>query len=476
MTKNQRLSTLVVVITFLFLIAYNNSSLACSSFKLQKGDGLVYGHNLNQGDIGVPGILFINKRGMFKKGRTWSELTTKDHVNPSRYSWISRYGSVTFNNFGRDLPDGGMNESGLFVWEMSDDIEYPKDESLPKISQMGWMQYMLDMCSTVDEAVQCAYDFEIDGWGWHYFIGDAEGNTAAISFIKGEVVIQMNEEMPVPGLFNTPYERELELLKYYKGYGGQYDIDLNNSKVPRFVKTAVMINNYKSIENIVDYGLMMLDQLKVDDVPEWSILCDVRKMQIHFKTRINPKIKTLSFSDLDFSNKGPVLVLNMDVEEGGDVADRLHPYSNQKMKAFYEDFMLPIIPDEFFTSGGMNIEEFLYTITTHTDAAVTPKNQFFRGTWEHIPDKEKDDIEAMIILDAEGSSVSVKVSIDEGNTEFYPVENLYMTRNNLCFTFLTTKGTMVEVKAVIDKNSMTADFNGTEDRYGRYMLHRDESF
>ena len=88
---------------------------ACSTFKLQKGDGLIYGHNLNQGDIGVPGLVFINKRGIFKLGRTWSELITKERLNPSSHCWISRYGSVTFNAFGRDFPDGGMNEVGLYI-------------------------------------------------------------------------------------------------------------------------------------------------------------------------------------------------------------------------------------------------------------------------------------------------------------------------------------------------------------------------
>ena len=68
----------------------------CSTFKLQKGDNIIYGHNLNQGDLGVPGLIFINKRSIFKTGRTWSEIVTKEKINPSSHCWISRYGSVTF--------------------------------------------------------------------------------------------------------------------------------------------------------------------------------------------------------------------------------------------------------------------------------------------------------------------------------------------------------------------------------------------
>ena len=30
-------------------------------------------------------------------------------------SWVSKYGSVTFNQYGRELPTGGMNEAGLVV-------------------------------------------------------------------------------------------------------------------------------------------------------------------------------------------------------------------------------------------------------------------------------------------------------------------------------------------------------------------------
>ena len=156
-------SLVCFVLIFNFLMP--NQISACSTFKLQKGDSLIYGHNLNEGDIGVPGLIFINKRGIFKLGRTWSELTTKERLNPSSHCWISRYGSVTFNAFGRDLPDGGMNEVGLYIWEMSQDADYPKNGSLPKLNQMHWMQYILDNYSTVEEAIQCASEIEIDGWG-----------------------------------------------------------------------------------------------------------------------------------------------------------------------------------------------------------------------------------------------------------------------------------------------------------------------
>ena len=128
------------LILLLVLFSHQNVS-ACSTFKLQKGNELIYGHNLNQGDIGVPGMIFINKRGIFKTGRTWSELINKDRSNPSSFCWISRYGSVTFNAFGRDFPDGGMNEAGLYIWEMNEDPDYPKNDSLPKSNELDAIHF-----------------------------------------------------------------------------------------------------------------------------------------------------------------------------------------------------------------------------------------------------------------------------------------------------------------------------------------------
>ena len=51
---------------------------ACSTIMLHKGDELVFGHNLNEGDLGVPGIVFVNKRGVYKMGRSLNELMFKE--------------------------------------------------------------------------------------------------------------------------------------------------------------------------------------------------------------------------------------------------------------------------------------------------------------------------------------------------------------------------------------------------------------
>lgn len=459
------IASLLVAISFISVNKVN----ACSTFKLQKGDSLVYGHNLNEGDIGVPGMVFINKRGIFKAGRSWSEIITKDKSNASSLVWISRYGSVTFNNFGRDFPDGGMNEEGLFIWEMNEDTEYPKNENLPKLNQMNWMQYILDNFTTTEEAIKCASEIEIDGWGWHFFVGDAKGNIAAIEFFNGEVVVHSGEQMPVTGLFNTPYERELEILKYYKGFGGNYEPNLNDPKVPRFVKTAVLTRDYNINESIVDYGLKMLHQIMVYDEPEWSILFDARKKGIYFKTRLNPEVKTFSMSQIDFSNETPTLVVNMDIESGGNVYDMFKPCTNEIIHDFTKNIMIPILPADFFTRGGLTIEEYIERTATHTDAAKSDEKQFFKGSWKNNPDKSRDEMSMAIKFESNGEAI--KGSISNGK-DWYTIDHLSLVANQLKFTFKTKGGTLLEIQAEINDGKMIASLYGIEDHFGTYTLNK----
>ena len=115
--KNNLFLCIAAVVVGSASMMYPTTNLnACSTIKLQKGNELIYGHNLNEGDIGVPGMVFVNKRGVFKNGRTFSELINKDGKNPSGYSWISRYGSVSLNACKLDavcagqLPDAGRGD------------------------------------------------------------------------------------------------------------------------------------------------------------------------------------------------------------------------------------------------------------------------------------------------------------------------------------------------------------------------------
>jgi choloylglycine hydrolase len=460
-TKSILKTTAGTVLGVVFLLHFQAATAeACSTFKLQKGDVLIYGHNLNQPGMDVPGLILINKRGVFKIGRSGSEMLTKERLDRSTLSWISRYGSVTFSTFGKDMPDGGVNEAGLFIWEMSSDTEYPKNASLPKLLQMNWMQYVLDNFAATDEVVASAHEIEIDGWGWHYFVGDIQGRCASVEFIKGQVVVHQGDGMPVPALFNETYAREMEVARYFQGFGGLYAPALDDKYVPRFVKTAAMIRDYDPAEDAVEYGLRMLDRIKVNEVPDWSVLVDIRGRIIYFKTALDPEIKSFSLAGIDFSNSAPALVLNIDRKQGGDVTSLFHPATEAEIREFIASLPLP---NDFFTEGGITKTDFVERFAAHTRAAEDPARQVFRGTWSTTPEEGKPSTGAPdIAVELKTTGAAVTGEIRNAQGEKYPLDHIHLVQKSLSFTFRNLNGRVYIAKALVEKDRMDLQLWGIE--------------
>src|SRR5690606_17640644 len=90
-------------------------ALSCTTFGYSSNQGLIFGKMLDWDED--HGMLIVNKRNMAKQGLT---------LEGGPYAkWVSKYGSLTFNQHGREFPMGGVNEAGLVVEVMVGDAEYP---------------------------------------------------------------------------------------------------------------------------------------------------------------------------------------------------------------------------------------------------------------------------------------------------------------------------------------------------------------
>ncbi len=118
--KNRKAIIFSLIIT-LFITTQN--AWACTTFNLQgKGFNLV-GHNYDW-PLGN-GLVFINKSGKSKVAMLASK--NEDNFKGQPAQWTSKYGSVTFNQYGCDLAHGGMNEAGLVIEAMAlYDTIYPE--------------------------------------------------------------------------------------------------------------------------------------------------------------------------------------------------------------------------------------------------------------------------------------------------------------------------------------------------------------
>ncbi len=80
------------------------TSEACSTFMLQEDNTFIIGHNLDM-PYEIPGMVVVNKRCVSKTNISWYEIFTSCKPTSPTISWVSKYGSITFNPLGREFPD-----------------------------------------------------------------------------------------------------------------------------------------------------------------------------------------------------------------------------------------------------------------------------------------------------------------------------------------------------------------------------------
>jgi choloylglycine hydrolase len=316
---------------------------------LETGSDLLVGHNLDESPgLHVPGLVCVNMRNTYREGISWSELIE----DPAEYeralvpfaekpfpklSWRSRFGSITFNSEGLDFPDGGVNEAGLAIFEMSLGATQHKFDALhPTLFIALWIQYQLDRCATVEEVIRNAHDINQDGWSWHYFVTDGDGNCAIIEYLRGEVVVHAGDDVRYPVLCNAEYSKELTRLDAYHGVGATLRSWLG--KTPRFVRAARMLDAYESTTRTSarDHALDTLKSIQIRGWNKWAILVDVKSMAVYFHTNLNRKLRQVSFADFDF-NPGPALLLDIHANLAGDVTAAFEPYTYERNLSHCEE-------------------------------------------------------------------------------------------------------------------------------------------
>jgi len=269
---------------------------ACTTFLMKDAKGnLYYGRNF---DFPVgEGLIQINERNMVKQAM----------VLPSDkpFSWVSLYGSITFNQVGREFPYGGMNEAGLVVEQMwLDGTRYPEADERFGLNELQWVQYQLDRAATLQQVIDSDTLLRISDRPFaylHFLVTDAEGNSAVIEFLDGRMVVHRGEVLPVAVLTNSTYETSLRYrddLK--KGEVGHYD-DMEHNSSGRFAKAADRVEGYDGQVDPVAYAFATLDSVAQGEHTRWSIVYDINRRVISYKTGTNPLVQSIAMDDFNFS-------------------------------------------------------------------------------------------------------------------------------------------------------------------------------
>ncbi|MDX1962373.1 MAG: linear amide C-N hydrolase [Pirellulales bacterium] len=281
-------------------------------------------------------------RGMRRNGLT--------PQNP--LAWTSKYGSVVITAYDSATADG-INEAGLaaHMLYLPETKTAPRDEKIPGLSISLWLQYYLDNFATVTEAVDSfekqPYQLQMavePGSGKagtiHIALNDGTGDSAILECIDGKIVIYHSREYVV--MTNQPtFDKQLENLRQYRGFGGEKRLPGTHEPADRFVRGAYYVKNLPRPQTDREAIAALLSVMRNVSAPFgiadperpnvsttiWRTITDLDHRVLYFDSVLSPQIFWISLGKLDFSAGQPVrkltVVDNYDLQ--GEVSGQFVP-------------------------------------------------------------------------------------------------------------------------------------------------------
>jgi penicillin V acylase-like amidase (Ntn superfamily) len=308
------------VLALFLSLAAARPSLACSAFLLDTPTGPVVGKSYDWND--ERGLVIVNKRGVHKRALVLS-------AGDKPAAWNSRYASLTFNQYGRELPNGGINEAGLVVEVLLlPASELPSPDGRPVVTELGFVQYLLDQAETAGEALELATAVRIvTAYAKiHYFLCDASGACAVLELLGGKLVVTSGEAMPVRAITNSTYAESAAALPRAPAIAALGS--RSTGSTDRFVKLSRQIATPAS-GDAVAAAFAILDTVRFPRSTQWNIVYDLRQRRVHFRSRTHPAVKVVALGDFPATCAEPVMTLDLLTDRPGEARTRFVPYREE---------------------------------------------------------------------------------------------------------------------------------------------------
>ncbi|WP_044300750.1 linear amide C-N hydrolase [Rhodopirellula sallentina] len=321
------MKSLLCIGLIFFLTVLAESAPACTVIRIHHSGHLIVARNHDWNTGG--GLLIVNPRGI--------EKTAITPIAPAQ--WTSRYGSVSFAQFGREIPFAGMNEKGLTVDLLQlNDASFPTNANgKPSVNVVQWVQYQLDNSATVDEVIQSLDEvtpmpFIARLEKVHYFITDASGDVAIIEYINGKPIVQ-HDSTNACALANSTWTASSRARQHGRP---------NNNSERRFLQACSFANEPLSDTPIED-AMQALDDVAQAHT-QWNLVYEPQNLRITFQTRRTPKRRWIDFEDLTFTAGSDVVCIDINAPVEGNVFPHLLSFEREANKMIVDDAFDAIIP------------------------------------------------------------------------------------------------------------------------------------
>lgn len=306
--------------TIFILLISVQSVYTCSSFVLKNGKKVLLGKNFDW--TFDQGYIIKNIKNTFKVA-----YCTHDG---SPAIWTSKYGSVTFNQNGKEMPYGGMNERGLVVEMLwMEDTQFNISDDKSYLNELEWIQYQLDNFQSIDEVISNLDSFKIYPIKGkiHYLLADSFGKSVIIEYIDGKAKTYMKGFNSCQAITNKPVAFSEKYIENTKGIPKK-----NTSTTYRYHKLEKQIRDLEAPDDFSETTAFKM--LKNVRIPEgnfktvWSVVYNLENKTISFFSHSHKRIKHINLNNIDFEQKLGYININQDLETNLD--SNLKPFSENE--------------------------------------------------------------------------------------------------------------------------------------------------
>jgi penicillin V acylase-like amidase (Ntn superfamily) len=253
------------------------------------------------------GMVVHNKRNVQKQSVTPAKANIP-------FSWVSKYSSVSFNQFGIEFPLGGMNEKGLNVeimWLTSSIYPTSADDRRTAVNELQWIQYVLDSSADTAEAVKNAQKIRVSPLvaKVHYLVCDRNSRCATFEYINKQLTVRNGDWL---ALTNNTMDDSNKYLKTFLGFGGSNAIPFDETaSLDRFVLANYGVAHWRNQKTATEYAFEVLKSVQTEGWSKWQIVYDQSLERISFATADQPTIKFFDTAGLNPSCLSPSKTIDM---------------------------------------------------------------------------------------------------------------------------------------------------------------------
>ncbi len=291
-----------IVLTLLSIIATLNIVYSCSAIVLKDGNQVILAKNFDW--TYSDGIIIKNLRGVNK--------TAYYTHSGEQAIWTSKYGSVTFNQNGKEMPYGGMNEKGLVIEMLWMELtKYNINENKKFVNELEWIQYQLDNFERVQQVIDHLDDLKIYPIKGkiHYILTDVTGQSVIIEYLNGKPTAYKKEANSCQAITNNAVSHSEPYKNQAKGIPKRNTVPIY--RYYQLEQQISTIHNQGEINEAFAFDVLKKVAItKGEFKTRWSIVYNINKKTISFFTDKYKKIKTIQVSELDFGNDLAYFTLN----------------------------------------------------------------------------------------------------------------------------------------------------------------------